>query len=155
MPRSVADVTATMTNVRLAEAFLDRARERLKALDTLRNEADYSDVIREARDIVELCFRGMLRIMGVEVSRYRDAGEVLNENVPKLPGEVRGQAERLHEIYIDLARRKSLVPPEEGVPVEKLLLADADRATAEAEWVLQVAQLTLDIVTHRRASASR
>ena len=155
MPRGVADVTATMTNVRLAEAFLDKARERLKALDTLRSEADFTDVIREARDIVELCFRGMLRIMGVEVSRYRDAGEVLAENIIKLPPEVRGQAGRLHEIYVDLTRRKSLVPPEEGVPVEKLLLVDADRATAEAEWVLEIAQLTLDIVTHRRAPASR
>src|SRR5262245_23854823 len=121
MPRGIADVTTTMTNVRLAEAFLDKARERLKALDTLRNEADYSDVIREARDIVELCFRGMLRIMGVEVSRYRDAGEVLAENVSRLPSEVRGHAGRLHEIYVDLTRRKSLTPPEEGVPVEKLL----------------------------------
>ncbi|MGH9870701.1 MAG: HEPN domain-containing protein [Candidatus Polarisedimenticolia bacterium] len=155
MPRGVADVTATMTNVRLAEAFLDKARERLKALDTLRSEADFTDVIREARDIVELCFRGMLRIMGVEVSRYRDAGEVLAENIIKLPPEVRGQAGRLHEIYVDLSRSKSLVPPEEGVPVEKLMLVDADRATAEAEWVLEIAQLTLDIVTHRRASASR
>jgi hypothetical protein len=34
-------------------------------------------------------------------------------------------------------------------------LVDADRATAEAEWILEMAQLTLDIVTHRRASASR
>ena len=84
-----------MTNVRLAEAFLDRARARLQALDTLRSEADYSDVVREARDIVELCFRGMLRVMEVEVSRYRDAGEVLRENMPKLPGEVRAHAGRI------------------------------------------------------------
>ena len=144
-----------MTNVRLAEAFLDRARARLQALDTLRSEADYSDVVREARDIVELCFRGMLRIMGVEVSRYRDAGEVLRENMPKMPAEVRANADRITEIYTDLTRRRSIVPPEEGHPVEKLLLVDADRATAEAEWILSMAQLTLDIMAHRRAPASR
>ena len=144
-----------MTNVRLAEAFLDRARARLQALDTLRSEADYSDVVREARDIVELCFRGMLRIMEVEVSRYRDAGEVLRENMPKLPAEVRAHSSRITEIYDDLTRRRTLVPPEEGVPIEKLLLVDADRATAEAEWILGIAQLTLDIKAHRRAPASR
>jgi len=155
MPRAYAEGLSTMTNVRLAEAFLDKARERLKALDVLRKEADYSDVIREARDIVELCFRGILRIMGVEVSRYRDAGEVLNENMPRLPMEVRAHAERIHEIYADLTRQRSLVPLEEGAPVEKLLLVDADRATAEAEWILEMAQVTLDTMAHRRAPASR
>ena len=155
MPRAYAEVTNTMTNVRLAEAFLDKARERLQALDGLRKEADYSDVIREARDIVELCFRGMLRIMGVEVSRYRDAGEVLRENMPHLPAEVRQHADRIHEIYSDLTRQRSMVPLEEGAPVEKLLLVDADRATAEAEWILEMAQTTLDTITHRRAPASR
>ena len=155
MPRAFAEGPSTMTNVRLAEAFLDKARERLEALDALRKEADYSDVIREARDIVELCFRGMLRIMGVEVSRYRDVGEVLSENMSRLPSEVRGHTERIQEIYADLTRQRFITPQEDGAPVEKLLLVDADRATAEAEWILEIAQLTLDTITHRRAPASR
>src|SRR5262249_19303717 len=133
----------------------DRAKERLQALDALRDEADYSDVIREARDIVELCFRGMLRITGVEVSRYRDVGEVLRENMAGLPSEVRAHADRIQEVYADLTRRRAMSPLEDGMHIEKLLLVDADRAMAEAEWVLEMAQLTLDVVAHRRAPASR
>ncbi len=37
---------------------------------------------------------------------------------------------------------------------DESLLVDADRATAEAEWILEMAQLTLDTITHRRAPAS-
>jgi HEPN domain-containing protein len=144
-----------MTNVRLAEAFLDRAKERLQALDVLRDEADHSDVIREARDIVDLCFRGMLRIMGLEVSRYRDVGEVLLENIGRLPAEVREHEDRIREVYADLTKQRAIEQVDDGTPVERLLLVDADRATAGAQWILSMAQLTLDIVAHRKAPASR
>src|SRR2546422_11758656 len=89
----------SLTNLRLAEAFLERARDRLKALDALRHEADFSDVIREARDIVTLCIRGMLRIIGIEVSRWLDVGEALRQNMSKLPSEVTSQRDRVLGIY--------------------------------------------------------
>ncbi|HET9482239.1 MAG TPA: HEPN domain-containing protein [Candidatus Polarisedimenticolia bacterium] len=144
-----------MTNLRLAEAFLDRARARLKALDGLRSEADFSDVIREARDIVELCLRGILRISGIVVSRWMDVGDVLQENRSRLPADARAQAERAIEIYRDLGRERPIALPEEGsAPVEKVLAADADRAIADAEWVLGVASLTVDLVAHRRVPST-
>ena len=145
---------SSMTNLRLAEAFLERARARLRALEALRHEADFSDVIREARDIVELCFRGMLRIMGTEVPRWRDVGEVLTESIGRLPLEVTSQRDRIIEIYRDLSKERQAVPADEvPTPVVKLLLADADRAIAEAEWILELAQLTVDIISHRRVPA--
>ncbi|HKY31724.1 MAG TPA: HEPN domain-containing protein [Candidatus Polarisedimenticolia bacterium] len=153
MPRTIVTEGSSMTNLRLAEAFLERARARLRALDTLREEADFSDVIREARDIVELCFRGMLRITGVEVSRWRDPGEVLRENMPLLPAEVRVHADRISEIYEDLRRHRPIDVSEDGMPPEKVMMVDADRATAEAEWILGMAQLTVDQVSHRRTPA--
>jgi len=43
-----------MTNLDLAQSYLLKARSRLKILDVLLAEADFSDVIREAQEIVEL-----------------------------------------------------------------------------------------------------
>lgn len=144
----------SLTNLRLAEAFLERARDRLKALDALRHEADFSDVIREARDIVTLCIRGMLRIIGIEVSRWLDVGDALSQNIGKLPSEVIAQRERILSIYHDLNRERQVEFSEE-IPIEKVLAADADRAIAEAEWFLGLAQLTIDIVSRRRVPSSQ
>ena len=139
----------TLTNLRLAEAFLERAGDRLTALESLRHEADFSDVIREARDIVALCFRGMLRVVGIEVSRWIDVGEALTQNIGKLPSEVSSNKERILAIYHDLNRERQ-VEFSEDLPIEKVLAADADRAVAEAEWVLEMAQTTIDVVSRRR-----
>lgn len=143
----------SMTSIRLAEAFLDRARSRLQALDALRAEADFSDVVREARDIVDLCIRGMLRVMDIEVSRWREAGEILQENIRRFPSEVVAHEERLMGILKDLAQANQIPPSdEEPVPhavIEKMNIADADRATAEAEWVLGIAEMTIGVVGHR------
>jgi len=143
----------SLTNLRLAEAFLDRGRERLSALDALRQEADFSDVIREARDIVALCFRGMLRIVGIEVSRWQDVGDVLTQNMGSLPADVSAQKDRILGIYQDLKRERVVEFSEDGPPIEKILQADADRAIAEAEWILGLAQLTVDLVSRGRVPA--
>jgi len=142
---------SSLTNLRLAEAFLERARVRLKTLDNLRDEADFADVIREARDITELCFRGMLRIFGIEVSRWLDVGDVLTDNIHRLPPDVVVHKDRILEIYHDLKQeRQSALLEESATHVDKLMMADADRAIAEAEWILDLAQVTVDIVAHRR-----
>lgn len=147
-----------MTSIRLAEAFLDRARTRLEALDALRAEADFSDVVREARDIVDLCIRGMLRVMDIEVSRWREAGEILQENIRRFPAEIVSHEERLMGILKDLAQANQIPPSDEdpapAAPIDKMNIADADRATAEAEWVLGIAELTIGLVGHRAPAAS-
>lgn len=55
-----------MTNVSLAQSYLIKARKWLKILTVLFDEAAYSDVVREAQEIVELALKGMLRQVGIE-----------------------------------------------------------------------------------------
>lgn len=55
-----------MTTVSLAQSYLIKALLRLKILDLLLAEGAYSDVVREAQEIVELAMKGMLRQVGVE-----------------------------------------------------------------------------------------
>ena len=68
-----------MTNVSLAQSYLIKARKRLKILSVLLDEAAYSDVVREAQEIVELALKGMLRQVGIEPPKWHDVGGVLEE----------------------------------------------------------------------------
>lgn len=154
MPHAVVE-EPSMTSLRLAEAFLERARDRLEALRSLRQEADFSDVIRESRDIAELGLRGILRVAGIEVARWLDVGQVFEENAGRLPVDVKGQKERILEIHRDLSRDRQVSHPEEpGMPIERLLAADADRAIAEAEWILDLAQTAIETASSRRVPTS-
>lgn len=68
-----------MTNVTLAKSYLIKAQKRLRVLPALLAEDAYSDVIREAQEIVELALKGMLRQVGVEPPRWHDVGSLLQE----------------------------------------------------------------------------
>jgi hypothetical protein len=55
-----------MTNKTLAQGYRIKALKRMKILEVLLREEAYSDVVREAQEIVELALTGMLRRIGVE-----------------------------------------------------------------------------------------
>jgi HEPN domain-containing protein len=40
-------------------------------------EDDYSDVVREAQEIVELALKGMLRQIGIEPPKWHDVGQLI------------------------------------------------------------------------------
>jgi len=69
-----------MTNTSLAQSYLVKARARLKILPVLMNERAWSDVVREAQEIVELALKGMLRHVGVEPPHWHDVGGLLKEH---------------------------------------------------------------------------
>ena len=54
-----------MTNTSLAESYLIKARVRLEVLAVYLDKEAYSDVVREAQEIVELALKGMLRQVGM------------------------------------------------------------------------------------------
>jgi hypothetical protein len=47
-----------------------KAQKRLKALAVLRDEDAHSDAVREARELVELALKGILRAIGVEPPKF-------------------------------------------------------------------------------------
>lgn len=69
----------------LAEAYLKKARVRLQALDFYKEREAYSDVVREARELVELLLKAVLRAIGVEVPRIHDVGRTLEKHRHLLP----------------------------------------------------------------------
>lgn len=75
-----------MTNITLAQSYLTKARKRIKILPVLLEESAYSDVIREAQEIVELALKGVLREVGIEPPKWHDVGGLLLEYAERLPG---------------------------------------------------------------------
>ncbi|MBI4687387.1 MAG: HEPN domain-containing protein [Nitrospirae bacterium] len=68
-----------MTNISLAKSYITKAMKRMNILDILLKEQDYSDVIREAQEIVELAQKAMLRQIGIDPPKLHDVGMILIE----------------------------------------------------------------------------
>jgi hypothetical protein len=88
-----------VTSQSLATSYLRKARSRLKTLDVLRADGAFSDVIREAQEIVELAMKGMLRHVGVEPPKWPDVGGLFRDH--------RGRFPELHDSDIERLVRAS------------------------------------------------
>jgi len=134
-----------MKNLSLAKSYLDKAQKRLKILDMLLAEADYSDVVREAQEIVELALKGMLRQIGIEPPKWHDVGQLILEYQTRFPAEVSTQAEKLAEIsaWLRKEREFSFYGDVDFIPTEQYSIDDAQRAIDDAKFAVQMAELTI------------
>jgi len=134
-----------MKNLSLAESYLNKAQKRMKILPLLLDEEDYSDVIREAQEIVELALKGMLRQIGIEPPKWHDVGPLILEYRTRFPDKVSPQAERLAEIsaWLRKEREFSFYGDIDFIPTEQYSKDDAQRAIGDAVFVVQMAELTI------------
>jgi HEPN domain-containing protein len=119
-----------------------KARARLKVLDVLMAEQAYSDVIREAQEIVELCLKGMLRHVGVEPPKWHDVGGILQEHADRFLPDVRRELDALARAsaWLRKEREFSFYGEIDFIPTEQYSAADAVRATDDARHVFVVAE---------------
>lgn len=131
-----------MTNISLAQSYLVKAGKRLTILPVLLGEAAYSDVVREAQEIVELALKGMLRQVGIEPPKWHDVGALLMEYRDRFPEGVHPDLERLAEIsaWLRKEREFSFYGDIDFIPTEEYAEADALRAAADARFVVSVAE---------------
>jgi hypothetical protein len=134
-----------MMNLSLAKSYLGKAQKRLKILPLLLNEEDYSDVVREAQEIVELALKGMLRQIGIEPPKWHDVGGLILEYRSRFPEDVSSQAEKLAGIsaWLRKEREFSFYGDIDFIPSEQYTKSDAQRAIDDAMFVVQMAQLTI------------
>ncbi|MGB9723391.1 MAG: HEPN domain-containing protein [Chloroflexia bacterium] len=130
-----------MKNTTLAQSYLIKARLLLRLLSALLEAGGYSDVVREAQEIVELALKGMLRQVGVEPSKWHDVGPFLLEHRSRFPADVVLELETLAEISRWLRREREFAFYGEVdlIPTEQYTRQDAERALADARKVVQVA----------------
>jgi HEPN domain-containing protein len=134
-----------MKNRSLAKSYLDKAHIRLKILTLLLDENDYSDVVREAQELVELTLKGMLRQIGIEPPKWHDVGQLILEYRTRFPDEVSAQAERLAGIsaWLRKEREFSFYGDLDFIPSEQYSKDDAQRAIDDAVFVVHMADLTI------------
>ena len=97
-----------MTNESLARSYLRKASDRLDILDLLMKKAAYSDVVREAQEIVELALKGMLRAIGIEPPKLHDVGGLLQEHREGLSTEIAHEVDELAVISKALRKEREL-----------------------------------------------
>jgi HEPN domain-containing protein len=130
-----------VTNSSLAQSYLLKARSRLKILQVLLDEGAYSDVVREAQEIVELALKGMLRQVGIEPPKWHDVGGFLLQFGDRFPAFERAALEHLAEISARLRKERefSFYGDIDFIPTEQYSRQDAQRAIDEAQTTVEAA----------------
>ena len=131
-----------MTNSSLARSYLIKVQKRLKILAVLFAEDAYSDVVREAQEIVELALKGMLRQVGVEPPKWHDVGDALIEFSERFPEHVRGRVERLAKDsgWLRKERELAFYGDIDFIPTEEYEEVDARKAIEAAEHAVRAAE---------------
>ncbi|MEW6273889.1 MAG: HEPN domain-containing protein [Bacillota bacterium] len=144
-----------MTSVTLAQSYLVKATKRLKILPVLLAEEAYSDVVREAQEIVELAVKGILRYIGIEPPKQHDVGYLLVEFQDRLPEEVRREAGKIAKISKWLRKEQEFAfyGDADFIPTEEYTEQDARRGMQDANFVVQMAMGV--ILPAERALASQ
>ena len=127
-----------MTNSELARSYLKKAGYRRRVLEVLMEQEAYSDVIREAQELVELALKAMLREIGVDPPKWHDVGSLLVEHGGMFPTPLRSHLPRLAKIskWLRKEREFSFYGDTDFIPTEEYAREDAERAIQDALFAL-------------------
>jgi HEPN domain-containing protein len=131
-----------MTNSSLARSYLKKAIARHELLSILQDKRAYSDVVREAQEIVELALKGILRQVGIEPPKWHDVGGLLLEHRVRFEERVGFRIPRLAEAseWLRGERELSFYGDIDFIPTEQYTREDGLRAISEAGFALQTAR---------------
>jgi HEPN domain-containing protein len=123
----------------LTAAYLKKAEVRFRALSFYRDHEAYSDVVREAQEMVELLLKAVLRAIGAEVPKVHDVGRVLEKHRAMLPPVLNESLPEIKKISKRLRKERELsfYGAEDFIPTEEYDLEDASLAIRDAEFVLR------------------
>lgn len=133
-------------NPDLARDYIQRASNRLRAVDVLMELESWPDVVREAQEIVELALKALLRSHGIDPPRVHDVSDVLSAEGSRLPRAVVGEVPELVRISRELRRDRELAfyGAEDLTPLQFYSKEDAEAARASAGWVVEVVRPQLE-----------
>jgi HEPN domain-containing protein len=135
-----------LTNITLAQSYIKKATDRLDILDLLLKKAAYSDVMREAQEIVELATKGMLRAVGIEPPKFHDVGDLLLEHTDKYPDDISKHVEKIASISKRLRKERELsfYGDIDFIPTEEYTITDAQEATEGADFIVAIAKKLIE-----------
>ncbi len=131
-----------MTNDSLSRSYLRKAQVRLGVLDLLVEQRAYSDVVREAQELVELALKALLRHVGIEPPKWHDVSTILLEHRDRFPGVAGVDLERLAtaSTWLRKERELSFYGDIDFIPTEQYGQDEAARAIEDARFVFGVAE---------------
>jgi len=131
-----------MTNDTLAQSYLKKSKSRLKILPILLKDKNYSDVIRESQEVVELALKGMLRQVGIEPPKWHDVGKLLVENKELFPPEIVNQLDHIASIsrYLRKERELAFYGETDFIPTEEYDQKTAKQAISDARFIVRCAK---------------
>jgi hypothetical protein len=143
-----------VTTDELAAAYFEKARKRLRVLEVLAEQQSWSDVVREAQELVELVLKGMLRWVGIDPPKWHDVGTILLDNPHFFAESFRPRLPRLAEISLELRKERELAfyGDVDAVPTRRYGPAHAQKATEQARYVLESLEASEPL--HRPRGAS-
>jgi len=135
-----------VTKSELARAYLEKASKRRRVLEVLKEEQAWSDVVREAQELVELALKAMLREVGVDPPKWHDVGPILIEQAERFPDATRAQLSELARIshWLRKEREFSFYGDVDFIPTEQYSAQDADRAIVDATYALEAAKRLIE-----------
>lgn len=127
-----------MKSKTLHEDYIQRAENRLAAVDVLSKKQSWADVVRESQELVELALKALLRKSGIEVPRIHDVGDIL-ESQAHLIKVSKGDIEKMAEISRQLRRDRELAfyGSEDLTPSQFYKKKHADEAQRSAQWIVK------------------
>jgi hypothetical protein len=135
-----------LTGLELSRAYLAKARLRLEVLQLLANREGWSDLVREAQELVELACKAMLRQVGIDPPRLHDVGPVLLAEQQRFPARLRERIQSLADDsqWLRAQRELAFYGDVEWIPTERYGPGDGARALAAAEAALDLAAMLIE-----------
>ncbi len=124
-----------MKKDRLTQAYLDKAKVRLEALSLHKEKKAFSDVVREAQELVERLLKAVLRALGVDFPKIHDVGRVLGY-AAHLPRNFTDHLREIQRISKRLRKERELsfYGAEDFIPTEEYDAEDAEQAIQDAAF---------------------
>ncbi len=131
-----------MTANELARSYLQKAQVRLEMLSFLHERGAWSDVVREAQEMVELALKAMLRQAGLDPPKWHDVGPILLEEAEIFPAALQPDLARLAAISKRLRKEREFAfyGDIDFIPTREYDQADSVQAMADAAFVLSAAR---------------
>ena len=135
-----------MTGRELSRAYLSKVRLRLELLRLLAERRGWSDLVREAQELVELATKAMLRQVGIDPPRLHDVGPVLLAELQRFPA---AQGKRISQLaeesqWLRSQRELAFYGDVEWIPTERYGEPEGERALAAAVLALQLTEELID-----------
>lgn len=129
----------------LSIAYAKKCVSRLKAIQVLKDDENYSDVVRESQEVVELASKGILRLALIDPPHRHDVAAELKEALRVIGKEY---TEIIDEIiianhWLRREREMAFYGADDFDPTEGYSIKDADRAFYYAKLTVELLQKLL------------